>query len=140
MSIQHFSSVVFDSGPSVVLQNDTVFDFSVVPAAASATIELNSSGLQRAASGGLFSTVGTWLLRGVNSDYEVFATLNSGSLSSGTTGAWLGLGTSRAWSVNTTGAGFDNKAAGFTLTIRRAVSPFTTLTSAVMSVEATTEI
>lgn len=33
------------------------------------------------------------------SDYEVRATLNFGTLSSGTTGSWLALSTSRSWTL-----------------------------------------
>lgn len=35
------------------------------------------------------------------SDYEVLATLTSGTLTSGTTSVWLGLGTTRTWSITT---------------------------------------
>lgn len=36
----------------------------------------------------------------VASNYEVYATLSSGSLSTGTTGSWLALSSSRTWGVN----------------------------------------
>lgn len=39
----------------------------------------------------------TWLMAGAASDYEVRATLTSGSIT-GTFGSWLGLGTTRTWS------------------------------------------
>lgn len=39
------------------------------------------------------------------SNYEVFATLSSGSLTTGTTGSWLSLGTDRNWTCRQVGAG-----------------------------------
>lgn len=42
-----------------------------------------------------------WKLSGAATDYEVRATVTSGTLSSGTAGAWLSLGTSRTWSKTT---------------------------------------
>lgn len=42
----------------------------------------------------------SWLLGGGSAaDYEVMATLQSGALTSGTTGSWLNCGTTRTWSV-----------------------------------------
>lgn len=42
---------------------------------------------------------------GLTSDYEVLATLISGSLSTGIVGSWLNLGTSRIWTLNAAPAG-----------------------------------
>lgn len=41
----------------------------------------------------------TWLTLGTPSDYEVRATLNSGTTPVGTLGSWLALSTSREWSL-----------------------------------------
>ena len=45
--------------------------------------------------------IGDWInpKAAAPSDYEVRATLNSGTLSSGTTGSWLALSTTRAWTL-----------------------------------------
>lgn len=43
---------------------------------------------------------GEWLLTGVASDFEVFATVTSGTLDFGTTGSWLNLGTTRDWGIS----------------------------------------
>lgn len=47
-----------------------------------------------------WSEVGAWCAPGgTASDYEVRATVTAGSLYSGTTGSWLGLGSTWDWSV-----------------------------------------
>lgn len=59
-----------------------------------------------------------WLTPIVGADqYEVYATLNSGALSTGTTGVWLNLGTSQSWSVAQVGAG--GSSADMTMEVRR---------------------
>jgi hypothetical protein len=47
----------------------------------------------------------TWLLNGINTDYSAFATVVSGTFSTGTFNAWLGLETSPSWTVEDTGSG-----------------------------------
>ena len=92
-------------GTDIVWQNPTVsiadqFISVTRPSAAStAGYRLNSSGIAESLSNLTYATLETWLLSGVASDYEVRATLSSGTLSSGTTGTWQNLGTSRSWTV-----------------------------------------
>jgi hypothetical protein len=45
----------------------------------------------------------TWLLIGAVGDYQVRTTKTSGTSPSGTLATWLGLGTSRAWTLSGTG-------------------------------------
>ena len=66
---------------------------------ATAGYRLNSSGIAESLSNLAYTTLETWLLSGAASDYEVRVTLSSGTLSSGTTGTWQNLGTSRSWTV-----------------------------------------
>ena len=66
------------------------------------------------------------------SDYEVLATLTSGTLTSGTTGVWLGLGTTRTWSI-TTASGL--RTTQFILQLRL-VGDTTVLVSATINLEA----
>lgn len=92
-------------GTNIVWQNPTVSiaDQSIYvtrpSAAATAGYRLNSSGIAESLSNTAYSTLETWLLSGAASAYEVRATLSSGTLSSGTTGTWENLGTSRSWTV-----------------------------------------
>jgi hypothetical protein len=66
---------------------------STSPADATATYALTNTGLEQRT--GLSDN--TWLLSGSASDYDVRATLLTGTLTSGTTGSWLSLGTTRSW-------------------------------------------
>lgn len=63
---------------------------------------------------------GDWIAPKTNmANYECRATLTSGTLSSGTTGAWLSLGTTRSWTRSRTiSPGLTTTT--FTLEIRRA--------------------
>lgn len=47
----------------------------------------------------------SWLVSGSAGDFEVRATVTSGSLTSGTTGSWLSLGSAVTWSLVQTGVG-----------------------------------
>lgn len=52
------------------------------------------------------SDVGDWLTPKTNiGSFSVYATVVSGAVSSGTTGAWLNLATTRTWTVSRTAAG-----------------------------------
>lgn len=68
------------------------------------------------------SDVGDWITpkAAAGSSYEVRVTVNSGSLSSGTSGSWLSLGLTRTWSVAVSGGG--EASANITIEIRKASS------------------
>lgn len=67
---------------------------------------------------GSYTNIGQWITPTSQAgNYEVYATLNSGSLSSGTTGSWLALSTSREWSCFA--AAGDIQQATITIEIRR---------------------
>lgn len=92
-------------GTNIVWQNPTVSiaDQAIYAERAAGTAtagyRLNSSGIAESQVNTGYSTLETWLLSGSASAYEVRATLSSGTLSSGTTGTWENLGTSRSWTV-----------------------------------------
>lgn len=71
------------------------------------------------------------------SDYEVYATLVSGSLSGGTTGAWLSLGTTREWYVEETGIGTSLAELSFQV---RKIGTTTVLDTWTINLEATVDI
>lgn len=70
------------------------------PGTATATYSLTSAGLETATG----SSNNTWLLAGSAADYDVRLTINSGTLTSGTSGSWLNLGTTRTWTLQRSGA------------------------------------
>lgn len=96
-------------GGSVNFNNDSVFDNVVDPADASCNWVASSGG---GVTGSGISGY-TWLVSGVNSDYEIQATLVSGSMSSGTFGSWLPLSTTRSWVLNRTVIGIVNAIVDF---------------------------
>lgn len=83
------------------------------PSDAAASYSLYSSGLGQATGSGDW----TWLVTGVNSDYAVRCTVNSGTLTSGTTGVWTTMTSDSSWSVSRTTVGI--KTCTFTIEIRR---------------------
>lgn len=77
----------------------------------------NEGGIGSAASI-IYSDLGDWVIPNGNASlYEVRATLNSGTLSSGTTGSWLALTSTRTWTVTRSVIGVST--ANLTIEIRR---------------------
>jgi hypothetical protein len=68
--------------------------------AAGLTLQNDAVSLMSGASNGTWVTPAT---AGVAAQWEVYATVTAGSIDSGTTGSWLSLGTSRAWSKTSVG-------------------------------------
>lgn len=96
---------------------------SIDPSDAVAGYRLLTSGEEEAGTGTNFvsyTSVGTWLLAGAAGDYEVRATLDSGAITSGTTGTWLALSASYAWEVLRTSVGTTT--AELTIEIRDAAT------------------
>ena len=71
------------------------FVSEIVAGTAPAFYTMETTGVITHANGG-----GTWLLNGASSNYEVFATVTVGTLSSGTTGSWIDFSTDRTWQKN----------------------------------------
>jgi hypothetical protein len=102
--------------PSVSISDATVSDTAIGTAIASYSI--NSDGTVRTSSDDILQS---WLLGGgTNSNYDVMATVTSGTLSSGTTGSWLNCGTTRTWALTNGLSNNSVKTAVFTLQMRLA--------------------
>ena len=126
-------------GERVQLQGATELLTVIDPVDAHAGYRLTSGGDEESGTGTTgvtYSTIAPWLLRGSNSDFEVRATLNSGSLSTGTTGSWLALTSTATWTVAQTVVGV--KAANLTIEIRDATS-LVVLASATVILSATVD-
>lgn len=108
--------------------DDTVPD----PSDASCTFTLDNLGV---ASGPGVANY-NWLSSGSASSYEVQATINSGTLTSGTTGSWLSLSSSRTWNVQRSVVG--SKSCSMTVQIRETANPSNTV-SASITITATVE-
>lgn len=99
-----FARCVFD-GFRITLSNTGVADGGV---GGGAGYELQNDGdiIESTSSGGSID-VGEWIVPKAAAGIGIFsvrATLNSGSLDSGTTGSWLALSTPRTWTVGAGGA------------------------------------
>jgi hypothetical protein len=129
MSLGSSIDTVKISGVTVADQNNP----------ASAGYQLASTGIVNSLTnvGGTVA-LGNWVVPNSSaSKYQSFATLNSGTLASGTTGVWEALSSSRTW-TKTRAAGVPGiSSANITVTIRDAATS-TNITSAIIILQAET--
>jgi len=104
-------------GSSVILVGGSPFSWGI--GTRIATIRLNSDGFVYHGDNASYTSQYEWLQSGTNTDFEVYATLTSGSIT-GTTGSWLSLGTTRDWSAVDSVAEGDSVSAEIILQIRNA--------------------
>lgn len=102
---------------SVVLVGGSPFSWGI--GTRIATVRLNSDGYCYHGDNASYTSQYKWLQSGTNTDFEVYATLTSGSIT-GTTGSWLSLGTTRDWSAVDSVAEGDSVSAEIILQIRNA--------------------
>lgn len=101
-----------------------------------ATYRLSNTGVvQGISSGHAPTTLESWLLGGTASDYEARVTGVAGSLTGGTVGSWLNLGTTRDWYISETTPEWS-ASCEFLVEIRKASVPGTILASATIEVNA----
>lgn len=110
-----------DNSGTASIIGGSPYDSVSSPDNAEARYRLNSSGVEQTytSTNLAYTTVGTWLVSGTNSQFEVRATAVSGTVTSGTMNTWQALSTSREWNVTKT---FSSgvKLAVITIEIRRA--------------------
>lgn len=120
----------------VAISGATQADLTINPSICTVSYQLTSAGVENifTTSSGL-SAIGNWITPtgAAGGNYETRATLNTGTLSSGTTGAWTALSSTQTWSVVQSGVGSKN--CNFTVEIR-ATSSGTVLSSAVVDLTA----
>jgi hypothetical protein len=108
-------------GARVSITNQGVSDVQPSPNPAFAGYRLTSSGEAQTDTNDTpsWTRVEDWIrpTSAAPGSYEVRATLNSGTLTSGTTGSWLALSTTREWTVERTLNGISS--ANLTIEIRR---------------------
>lgn len=122
------------SSMDTVKISDVIVDDVDTPA--SAGYQLASTGIVNSiTNAGGTVKLGNWVVPNSSAaKYESFAALNSGTLSSGTTGTWQALSLSRTWTrIRTAGVGVTS--ANITVTIRNAATG-TNLTSAIIVLNA----
>ena len=120
-------------GSLVSIEDETISKFDA--AYAYAAYEVNSSGLLYSIKNSARVSIGTWLLSGPSSDYEIRVTDNFGTLTSGSaTSTWLALSSTRSWGLEVTSP--DSITSDLTVEIRLAASPFTVLDTATVELNA----
>lgn len=127
-------------GPRVAISDLSVSDTTISPTNASAAYQLTSSGvINRVTVSGGTVAAGQWIMpaSAAGSVYEVRATETSGTVSSGTVGSWLPLGTTRTWTLAQTSVGVSTCV--LTIEIRMASSG-AVLDTATVTLEATKEL
>lgn len=114
---------------------DTSASRSTGSGSATATYRLANTGIGSATLFGGGTSAWTWLLSGLNSDYQVRAILNAGDTPSGDSlNAWLSLASTRDWTLTQTGIGL--KQCTLVIQIRR-VSDLVVIDSATVDIDAT---
>lgn len=92
------ASTAEDPAPTVTINNGTVSNFQV-GASSTASITFNSNGtVSSVGNAGTYTT--DWIdpTSAAPDDYEIRATISSGTMTSGTFGSWLALTSNRTWS------------------------------------------
>ena len=121
-------------GDQIALSNVNVL--SIGAGSQTATYTLESDG-DVVSDSTIFGPVdeGDWITPKANapSDYEVQATLNAGTLTSGTTGSWLALTSNRSWTLTQATVGAATQV-DLTIEIRKGSGA--TLASATITLEA----
>lgn len=103
---------------AVSITNQIINSTAAAPSKAEYVLDSNGDALQVTTSGGTVPIAGEWLVSGAAADFEVMATVNSGSLTTGTTGSWESLSVTQSWTKEQAVAG--SSTVNFTVQIRRA--------------------
>lgn len=121
-------------GDKISLSNVTVVSVGAGTQTATYTLESDGDVISATTSGGSVDE-GDWIdpKASAPSDYEVQATLNAGTLTSGTTGSWLALTSNRSWSLQQITIG---QATQVDLTIEIRKGSGATLASATVTLDA----
>lgn len=120
------------SGITVVITDRTVSKAGLASQTATYTIDNDKTVKNHAG-----TTLETWLTGGAVADYEVRATLSSGTAPSGTLGSWMNCATDRSWSVTNAAADDTTITSVILVEIRDAASPNTVRDNATITIQAT---
>lgn len=131
ISIQNF----YGTGlPVITITNQNLSNVTFSPTNSTNGYRLDSNGKVYENDNASFGFLEDWVTpNGAASNYECYVTVTSGTLSSGTSGSWLSLGTTRDWTVLQTSVGV--KTCTFTVDIRK-IGTTTVLDSATITIEA----
>jgi hypothetical protein len=129
-------ALVAGGGPRIALSSTNVDATAIDPSDATAAYTLENDGDILSTVNGVVTDLGDWMspkIASLAANYEVMATVTGGSVSGGTTGSWLNLGSNRSWTRAQTSAG--SSFATLTVQIRR-TGTATVLASATIDLSA----
>lgn len=122
---------------TVTLSDNTLTKTAIDPGDASVNMVFKTDGTTSTTGVQGSITPANWLNgSSLGSNYDIRVTPTSGTFTSGTTGAWLNLGTQRSWTVSQTVP--DTKSCTATVEIRNA-SSLVVLDTATFTLSATVE-
>lgn len=94
-------------GATVNFVDTTVYAFNT-GATATAGYRINSNGFDYEGINGTFSSLNQWVTpTSAGGNYEIFATVTSGSVTSGTTGSWVATSGNPTWTRDRTTIGIN---------------------------------
>lgn len=131
ISIQNF----YGTGLPTITVDDQYLPVTVItPATATSGYQLDLNGKAYFNDNNVFSFLQDWVTpNSAAANYECYVTVSSGSLTSGTSGSWLSLGTTRMWTITQFTLG--QRICVFTVDIRK-IGTTTVLDSATITLEA----
>ena len=127
------------SGARVSISNATITDLTINPSICNVSYQLTSAGAANSVTTSSGSVaIENWVTptSAAGGNYETRATVNTGTLSSGTTGAWTALSSTQTWTVTRSTVG--TKACNITVEIR-ATSSGTVLDTITVDLSATVD-
>lgn len=109
--------------PRVSLTGANLSDSTPSTTDAEVSYQLNSSGAEQSyvGTGSAYSTIDTWLLSGVASDYDCQLTWVGSTLTGSAINTWLSCGSTQSWTMTETSAGSGKLGSG-TIKIRDATT------------------
>lgn len=109
---------------------------NIDPADATAAISLESDGDIVATENGIATDLGDWITPKIlMGNYDVKATLLSGSLTAGTTGSNLNLGTTRSWTRSQTSVGSSSAQIRLDITYTGTTTPILATATILLSAQ-----
>ena len=138
MTMIHLLLGALGPGDRISIDDFLANDVATSPADANITVTFKSDGSIEKTAGVTVTDLGDWISPTINmANYSIKATLNSGTLTSGTTGSFLSLASDRSWNVTRTNNTAGSDSAELLLEIVLTASTSIVLDSATVTLTAT---
>ena len=104
---------------TITITDQTISGYVFPPSTAEVVYQLTSAGKVNKIVNGVTTELEQWCTPVTSAaNYEAYVTVNSGGLTSGTTGSWVALSSTRSWTLQEVGSG-NTAVCNFTVQIRR---------------------